>query len=123
MGALNRVYLNIGLYSEEWTAAFQSVLRRREITPIEIATAEKNSAYWRATEAGTPDMAQFLVAAGQPDPLADAPGGQKFLTADAATLDRGKKVFAETCARCHSSKLPDEARANSLRAAARGRTI
>ena len=26
-------------------------------------------------------------------------------------LDRGKKVFAETCARCHSSKLPDEARA------------
>ena len=82
-----------------------------KITPIEIATAEKNSAYWRATEAGTPDMAQFLVAAGQPDRLAEAPGGQKFLTADPATLDRGKKVFAETCARCHSSKLPDEARA------------
>ena len=31
--------------------------------------------------------------------------------ADAATLERGKKTFAETCARCHSSKLPDEARA------------
>ncbi|HYC26334.1 MAG TPA: hypothetical protein VEC58_09890, partial [Roseiarcus sp.] len=26
-------------------------------------------------------------------------------------LDRGKRVFAETCARCHSSKLPEEARA------------
>ena len=56
-------------------------------------------------------MAQFLVKAGQPDLLANAPGGQKYLTTDAATLDRGKRVFAETCARCHSSKLPDEARA------------
>jgi hypothetical protein len=111
MGALNRVYLNIGLYSEEWTRHFNPFFGGAKITPIEIATAEKNSAYWRATEAGTPDMAQFLVAAGQPDRLADAPGGQKFLTADSATLDRGKKVFAETCARCHSSKLPDEARA------------
>ena len=38
-------------------------------------------------------------------------------------LDRGKTVFAETCARCHSSKLPDEARAKMRPAAARGRTI
>ena len=28
MGALNRVYINIGLYSEEWLTPFQSVLRR-----------------------------------------------------------------------------------------------
>ncbi|MBV8107694.1 MAG: hypothetical protein JO223_24355 [Hyphomicrobiales bacterium] len=111
LGALNRVYLNIGLYSEEWTRHFNSFFGGKPITPIEIATAEKNSAYWRATEAGAPFMAKFLVAAGQPDSLAKAPGGEKYLTADAATLDRGKKVFAETCARCHSSKLPDEARA------------
>jgi cytochrome c5 len=110
-GALNRVYLNIGLYSEEWTRHFNPFFGGKPITPIEIATADKNSAYWRATEAGTPFMAKFLVAAGQPDSLATAPGGEKYLTADAATLDRGKKVFAETCARCHSSKLPDEARA------------
>ena len=111
MGALNRVYINIGLYSEEWTRHFNPFFGGEPITPIPIATAEKNSAYWRATEAGTPLMAKFLVAAGQPDSLAKAPGGDKYLTADAATLDRGKKVFAETCARCHSSKLPDEARA------------
>ena len=111
MGALNRVYINIGLYSEEWTRHFIPFFGGKPITPIQIATAEQNSAYWRATEAGTPFMAKFLVAVGQPDSLANAPGGEKYLTADAATLDRGKRVFAETCARCHSSKLPDEARA------------
>jgi hypothetical protein len=111
LGALNRVYLNIGVYSEEWMKHFNSFFGGKAISPIAIATAEKNSAYWRATEAGTPNMAKFLVKAGQPDRLADAPGGKQYLTADAATLDRGKRVFAETCARCHSSKLPDEARA------------
>ncbi|WOJ90390.1 hypothetical protein RZS28_03600 [Methylocapsa polymorpha] len=108
LGALNRVYLNIGLFSEEWLLHFNPVAGGKPITPIEIAVAEKNSAYWQATEAGTFDMAQFFLKAGQPDHLKDAPGGDKYLTADAATLARGKTVFAETCARCHSSKLPEK---------------
>ena len=111
MGALNRVYINIGLYSEDWTTHFNPFFGFKPITPIQISTAEANSAYWRATEAGTPLMAQFLVRAGQPDRLADAPGGDKYLAANADTLAQGKRVFAETCARCHSSKLPPEARA------------
>ena len=111
LAALNRVYINIGLYSEEWMRHFNPFFGGKAIDPIPIATAETNSAYWRATEAGTPFMAEFLVKAGQPDRLADAPGGAKYLTADAATLERGKRVFADTCARCHSSKLPDDARA------------
>jgi hypothetical protein len=56
-------------------------------------------------------MAAFPLKAGQPDRLADAPGGKQHLTADEAEMTRGKTVFAETCARCHSSKLPKEARA------------
>ena len=54
-------------------------------------------------------MAEFLLAAGQPDRLADLPAADRarYLTADKATLDRGKVVFAEHCARCHSSKLPE----------------
>jgi hypothetical protein len=114
LGALNRVYLNIGLYSEEWMTHFNPFFGGKKITPIEIATAEANSPYWRATEAGTLNMAKFLLKAGQPDKLADAPGGKQFLTADAATMTRGKTVFAETCARCHSSKLPEEARAKMM---------
>ena len=109
LGALNRVYINIGLYSEDWTTHFNPFFGFKPITPILIPTAEKYSSYWRATEAGTPSMAAFLVAAGQPDKLADAPGGGKYLNADADTLTRGKRVFAETCARCHSSKQPPEA--------------
>ena len=106
LGALNRVYLNIGVFSEEWLLHFNAVAGGKPITPIEIAVAQRNSSYWRATEAGTTNMARFFLKAAQPDRLRDAPGGTRFLTASAAALERGKTVFAETCARCHSSKLP-----------------
>ena len=106
LGALNRVHLNIGLFSEEWLLHFNPVVGGKTITPIQIATAQKNSSYWQATEAGTPNTALFFLKAAQPDRLKDAPGGSSYLNADSATLDRGKAVFADTCARCHSSKAP-----------------
>src|SRR5262249_15956308 len=106
-GALNRVYVNIGLYSEDWFTHFNPSFGGKAITPFLIKNAEENSAYWRATEAGTPNTGKFFLAAGKPDHLKDAPGGDKYLKVDEKTLQRGKIVFAETCARCHSSKLPD----------------
>ena len=106
LGALNRVYLNIGLFSEEWLLHFNPVVGGKAITPIPIATAQKNSGYWQATEAGTPNTALFFLKAAQPDYLKNAPGGGAYLAADTATLDHGKQVFADTCARCHSSKAP-----------------
>ena len=106
LGALNRVYLNIGLFSEEWLLHFSPVIGGKTITPIKIADAQKNSGYWQATEAGTPNTALFFLKAAQPDRLKDAPGGNAYLGADNATLERGKQVFADTCARCHSSKSP-----------------
>jgi hypothetical protein len=109
LGALNRVYVNIGLFSEEWTRHFIPLVGGPKISPIKIADAEKNSAYWRATEMQTPDVALFFLAASPPDLLKNAPGGSRYLNADEATLTRGKEVFAERCARCHSSKLPPKA--------------
>jgi hypothetical protein len=106
LGALNRVYLNIGLFSEEWLLHFRPVVGGKTITPIPIATAKKNSVYWQATEAGTVDTALFFLKAAQPDRLKAAPGGARYLDADLATIARGKEVFADTCARCHSSKSP-----------------
>ncbi|MEJ8825272.1 hypothetical protein WKW80_25135 [Variovorax humicola] len=106
LGALNRVYLNIGLFSEEWLLHFNPVVGGKAISPIKIADAQKNSSYWQATELGTPNTALFFLKAARPDHLKDAPGGDKYLSADAATLDKGKVVFADTCARCHSSKAP-----------------
>jgi hypothetical protein len=104
LGALNRVYLNIGLFSEEWLLHFMPFTGGQRITPIRIADAERNSVYWKATERQTIYMAKFFLKAGQPDPLAAV--APQYLTADGATLDRGRSVFAERCARCHSSKLP-----------------
>jgi len=107
LGALNRVYLNIGLFSEEWLLHFNALAGGKRITPIKIADAEKNSAYWQATEAQTVNMARyFLSKATDPHRLKDAPGGGDYLAKDPKQLARGKVVFAERCARCHSSKAP-----------------
>jgi hypothetical protein len=106
LGALNRVFINIGLFSEEWLLHFNALLGGKSITPIRIEDAEKNSSYWNATVAQTPDVALFFLKSARPDLLKDAPGGSQYLTQDKARLNRGKVAFAERCARCHSSKIP-----------------
>ena len=109
LGALNRVYVNIGLFSEEWLLHFIPLLGGPKITAFPIATAEKNSVYWNANTLQTPDTALFFLAASPPDHLKDAPKGGTYLTKDDGVLTRGKELFAANCARCHSSKLPDKA--------------
>jgi hypothetical protein len=109
LGALNRVYMNIGLFSEEWLLHFRPLVGGAPISPIEIAVANKNSVYWGATQEQTPDMALFLLKSSTSHSLKDAPGGDAYLTKDTVKLQRGKIVFAERCARCHSSKIPTPA--------------
>lgn len=107
LGALNRVYLNIGLFSEEWLLHFRPFLGGQKISPIEIATAQKNSVYWQATEQESINMAAFFLVTGRADRLEDAPGGTEILAQDdPEEVTRGMEVFAETCAACHSSKQP-----------------
>lgn len=106
LGALNRVYVNIGLFSEEWFRHFTPLLGGRPQSPITIADLRANSSYWRATETQTPGMALFLIAGSSPHKLRDAPGGARYLDDSPAALDRGKTVFADNCAGCHSSKTP-----------------
>lgn len=107
LGALNRVFINIGLFSEEWTLHFIPLLGGADITPIPIETLEKNSSYWRATESQTIDTALFFLATAQPDDLSLA-DPSRVLPEDDPKIVRGKEVFATTCARCHSSKLPQQ---------------
>jgi hypothetical protein len=110
IAALNRVYLNIGLFSEEWLLHFRPMLGGQHVTPIEVKTIRKNSVYWDATEAQTFDMAAFLLAAGNPHLLSDvAPSdlpAPDSPAAPEASLELGKRAFADRCERCHSSKLP-----------------
>jgi hypothetical protein len=106
LGALNRVYLNIGLFSEEWLRHFNPILGGKPVTPIEITTARANSSYWGATELQTPAMALFLLKASYPHKLKNAPGGTAYLNDPPETVNQGKVIFAENCAACHSSKAP-----------------
>ena len=110
LGALNRVYLNIGLFSEEWLTHFNPLIGGKTVSPIEIAVARRNSSYWQATEQQTANLALFFLKSTAPHKLADAPGGSHYLSTDEQALTRGKEVFAERCARCHSSKIPTPAR-------------
>ena len=107
-GALSRVYLNIGEYWEQWTRNFKPLVGIKKQTPIRVKDAQKLSPAWNWSEQAAPDLATYLIKFAKPHKLADAPGGRKYLTADQAQLDRGKRTFAQNCARCHSSKRPPE---------------
>lgn len=106
LGALNRVYLNIGTFSEEWLLHFNALVGGKPITPIEISVARKNSGYFQETEAETPFTALFFLNSTGPHHLEDAPGGKEYLKKDENLVPLGKTVFAQRCARCHSSKQP-----------------
>ena len=52
-------------------------------------------------------MARFFLAGTDPHHLKDAPDRPRLISRRyAASSIRGKAIFAERCARCHSSKLP-----------------
>ncbi len=107
LGALNRVYLNIGTFSEEWLLHFNALVGGKPITPIPITTSRSKSGYFAATEAQTPATALFFLKTTGAHLLKDAPGGPAELRTDEALVPRGKEIFAERCARCHSSKKPE----------------
>lgn len=112
--ALTRVYINIGEYHQQWVRTIDPMIGFRKQSPITVEDTQENSVYWNATQKRAEDMAAYLIKAGYRYPLAEAPDGAQYLQGDREeeeyqqVLDRGEVVFAETCARCHSSKLPED---------------
>jgi hypothetical protein len=104
-GALMRVYLNEGLFSQQWTTDHDVLLGLRSQKPFDVAGAFRNSVYWQATYARTENILKFFMKL-KPMHLADAPGGKDYISPDTAVMERGKLVFADHCAGCHSSKQP-----------------
>jgi cytochrome c5 len=104
-GATIRVYVNIGMFSEYWLTLHNRLIGLTPQKPFEISYAREHSVFWRATEERLANIAAFFRRL-KPFHLADAPGGQAYVTADSAVMTRGKEVFAESCAACHSSKQP-----------------
>ncbi len=107
--ALARVFINIGEFHEEWIRHMRPVIGVKPQTPIEVKVIQENSVFWNTTQGRMDNLAGYLVAASGRMDLKNAPGGNAYLSADPEVLTRGKLVFADTCARCHSSKLPDQA--------------
>ena len=68
LGALNRVYLNIGLFSEEWLLHFRRSSAASRSRRSRSPSREKNSVYWQATELQTPYMARFFLDEHRPAP-------------------------------------------------------
>jgi hypothetical protein len=104
-GASLRVYVNIGMCSDYWLTRHEALLGRTPQRPFDIAKARKECEGWRQTEARMADAEAFLKSE-KPLRLIDAKGGEDFLTKDESVLERGKVVFASSCAQCHSSKQP-----------------
>ena len=104
-GATIRVFVNIGMFSEYWLTRHNRMLGLVSQKPFEIPYAREHSIFWLATEERIGHIAAFFHKL-QPYRLADAPGGKDLITRDETVMTRGKQVFAESCASCHSSKQP-----------------
>ncbi len=111
-----RVYVNEGMMHKDWYATWpvnlfdlkSSLWRKFKPQEFDIIGKERNdpNSPWMQTERLMPNMATFLMSYDS-FPLKEAPGGKSFLTESEIVLNEGKKVFAENCASCHSSKRPD----------------
>jgi hypothetical protein len=107
-----RVYLNIGLCAAIWTTLQDPVYglkRPQGVFDPKVARQQDSACNegWLATEARMEGLESFLRTL-TPLHLADADGGAVYLSEGDAILPRGKQVFAENCARCHSSKRPPD---------------
>jgi hypothetical protein len=64
LGALARVYLNIGTYYEEWNTCHNPIIGFRPQRPFALQVCQQNSVYWQANERYRgPYLAAFFTAA------------------------------------------------------------
>jgi len=105
-----RGYFNIGLCADVWTSLHDPVYGLKKAqSPFDVKRARQVSTpcneSFTATVARLEGLEAFLRTLA-PLHLAEADSGTQYLPKDEAVLRRGKIVFVENCARCHSSKQP-----------------
>src|SRR5260370_4580116 len=105
VGATLRVYINIGSYSQHFLQQQNVLIGLTKQKPFEIATAQKYSVYWLATQQKFQNVGKFFTRL-KSYRLEDAPGGEDLITKEEAGVTRGKIVFAEDFGACHLSKAP-----------------
>ena len=115
-GASVRVYVNIGMLGDYWLERHDgSMIFNDEITrqqPFEIHEAMRRTTpdgnySWNQTEVRMADAKAYLSWV-KPLKLAEIDTQKKYLQDyDSDIVNQGKQVFADNCARCHSSEQPD----------------
>ena len=122
--AATRVYVNEGSGYKDWFPTWalnpydlkgsqERGFKQKEFDILGKIRKDPKSP-WMQTEARMPNMALYL-STHDGFPLKDAieaegrggKNGKDYLTTDADVLRKGKIAFADHCARCHSSKKPD----------------
>ncbi len=119
--AIQRVYINIGSCSEPcWVNhltnffSLDPAQRNFSQTPFDIGQCRRDCPNFRAVEDRLPEIAAFL-ASQRPADLYAARGlksnldlaGQLDKEFGTGSVKLGQQIFAENCARCHSSQKPD----------------
>lgn len=113
-GALSRVYVNIGHDWPDWQTHFRPLIGGATLknpglasqSPVTVREMQMHSQSWNWSEDRSHALAVYFINYAKPLLLKDAPGGAQYLSTDQNVLNRGKRVFAENCAACHSSKQP-----------------
>ena len=135
--AIQRVYFNIGSCSEECWVNHLTDLRQLDPqqrnfgqTPFDIGQCRRDCPSFRAIEDRLDDVAQFFLSR-RPTDLYQARGlaDRRDLAEQLDTelgrgaVDRGRVVFAQNCALCHSSQKAPSAATDFLAANERGERI
>ncbi len=113
--ALLRVYINIGMCTEEcWVPNFPvpGTFFGEDASqkPMRVKQCSEECEPWNYADAKMTDLAIYLLAGGPYYLLnatdTDGTAGSEFI--DQAQVPAGRKVFARECARCHSTRVPPD---------------
>ena len=110
-GAVQRVYINIGMCAEQCWLNNLTDLRQLDPaarnfgqTPFDVEQCRRDCPAWSSIENRVVDIYNFLSTRRPTDLKDNERGAQEIARYDDATMQRGQEVFRENCARCHSSQ-------------------
>jgi hypothetical protein len=121
-GALARVYLNIGTYSEQWVRLHEPLIgflppkaathgnneSGRTQLPFKIEDCQEHSVYWQATRLRVEPLRDYFLKITPTMPVLDARGPSDVTNrVKTNLLAQGRAVFARNCIVCHSSIQPE----------------
>ena len=103
LGALARVYINIGEYHEEWLRHFNLLAGGTKQSPFDVKVAQDKSTYWMASEDRVENLAAYLIKGGNPSPARRCAG-----RSEPSHRVRRSRRTREACLRGHVCPVPLE---------------